>query len=476
MPIRPNRSGMIVLAALVILAACSPGTSTPASTPGLPTLTAIPSPTLTIHPTQNPAIGVDPAALRGLNLLVWHAFSGGADKVLTDQVAQFNATNQWGIVVTQVGYGDYPTLFDAVNSVIASGGTPDLVAALPEETLAWNAAGSVVDLTTYISDPTWGLGSGGAADFPAVFWAQDTVGGKQLGVPAERSARFLFYNTTWAHELGFANPPKTAEEFNQQACAANAFFRTDADPTNDGYGGWIVDSNWQTIYSWLLAFGGGVVDGNGAYGFQTDPNLAALQFLKRLYDNKCAWLAVDPNNNKDISHGPYFDHFAKRLALFVSGDLSEVQSAKDSMALEKNTDDWTLLPYPGATGSALVTYGPSYSVLKSTPEKELAAWLFTRWLLLPENQSQWVNETGLFPLTYSVEDILGQYRNSSPQWNAAVGDLSVAQGVPQLASWRKVRYLLEDGVNVIFQTDLSLDKIPSTLAEMDSMAKEMGTP
>ena len=476
MPIRPHRSLAPALLALLILSACSPGTSTPAMTPGLPTLTGSPGPTLTIPPTPTSAISVDPAALRGLNLQVWHAFSGGAEKTFTDQVAQFNATNQWGIVVTQAGYGDYPTLFDAVNSSIASGGTPDLVAALPEETLAWNAAGSVVDLTPYLGDPTWGLGRGGVADFPAVFWAQDTLAGKQLGVPAERSARFLFYNTAWAHELGFANPPTTSDEFQQQACAANAFFRKDANPQNDGYGGWIVDSDWQSIYSWMLAFGGGVVDGNGSYGFQTDPNLAALQFLKGLYDNNCAWLASDPNNVKDISHGPYFDQFAKRLALFVTGDLAEVQAMKDAMSLAKNTDAWTLLPFPGTTGSVLVTYGPSYSVLKSTPEKELAAWLFTRWLLSPENQSQWVNETGLFPLTHSVEDTLGQYRSTSPQWDAAVGDLSLAQGVPQLASWRKVRYLLQDGMDVIFQVDLPLDQIPSKLAEMDSMAKELGNP
>ncbi len=235
-------------------------------------------------------------------------------------------------MVTQTGYGDYPSLFDAVNSAIESGGTPDLVAALPEQTLAWDASGSVVDLTPYLNDPTWGLGSGGAADFPSVFWAQDKVAGKQLGVPAQRSARFLFYNKTWAHELGFDNPPSTADEFRQQACAANASFRSDSDPQNDGYGGWIVDTDWQTIYSWMLAFGGGVVDANGSYGFQTDPNLAALQFLKGLYDDNCAWLAVDPTNPKDISHGPYFDQFAKRLALFVSGDLAEIPLAAESMS------------------------------------------------------------------------------------------------------------------------------------------------
>ena len=259
-----------------------------------------------------------------------------------------------------------------MNSAIGSGGgTPALVAALPEQTLTWNSSHSVVDLNPYLDDLVWGLGSSAVADFPPLFWMQDRMNGEQLGVPAQRSARFLFYNQTWAHELGFDAPPQTAAEFREQACAANASFKTDANPQNDGYGGWIVDTNWQTTYSWLLAFGGGVADGT-AYGFRTDPNLAALQFIKKLYDDHCAWLSTEETP---------FDAFAGRSALFVSGDLAEVSMAAESMSRLKNTDEWTLIPFPGTTGRVLVAYGPSYSVLKSTPEEQLAAWLFARWPL-----------------------------------------------------------------------------------------------
>ncbi len=446
----------ILLAALT-LSACAPVSPTLPATVGLPTVTATTESTPT--PTQPPAIGVDPAALRGVSLQVWHAFAGGAYGVFDEQVARFNASNEWGITVNQTDYGDYPTLFDAVNAALDSGsGTPDLVAALPEQTLAWNASASVVDLSPYLGDPVWGLGSDGVAAFPPVFWAQDTVDGKQLGVPAQRSARFLFYNQTWAHELGFNAPPATADEFRQQACAANASFRTDADLQNDGYGGWIVDTHWQTVYSWMLAFGGSVVDGS-AYTFTTDPNLAALQFVKGLFDDHCAWLSTEPTP---------FDSFARRSALFVSSDLAEVPMAAESMSRLGSADEWTLIPYPGTSGSVLVAYGPSYSVLKTTSDKQLAAWLFVRWLLSPENQAQWVDATGLLPLLPSAQDMA-----VSPQWTAAVGDLSLAQGVPQLASWRKVRYVLEDGTKVIFQTNTPIDQIPSVLTEMDAMAEEI---
>jgi multiple sugar transport system substrate-binding protein len=455
----------LLLLAVLIFSACGPVTPVPSATLNLPTATGtaspVPTSTLTPSATPLPPIDVDPASLRGLNIQVWDAFAGSASDLFISQAAQFNATNEWGIVVTLSNQGDYTSLFEQMNAALDAGQTPDLVATLPEQVLAWDAHAAVVNLNPYLGDHQWGLSADASVDIPSVFLAQDNVNGRQLGVPAQRSARYLFYNQTWAHELGFDSPPATADEFRKQACAANVSFLKDKDLTNDGKGGWVVDTSWQTIYSWMLAFGGGVSDGSD-YGFRTDPNLAALQFIKRLSDSHCAWPSETP-----------YDSFASRTALFISADLAELPAELDSMKLLKNSDEWTLIPFPGPQGSVVIAYGPSYSVLKSTPEKQLAAWLFARWLLSPESQSQWVEKTGLLPLRTALLDMIGPYRLAVPQWDAAVVTLSQAQDVPQLASWRKVHYVLEDGMTVLFQTNLSADKLPSVLEEMDSMAQEL---
>ncbi len=479
---RLTRLLALSLLAVLLASACGPASPMPGTTLDIQAVTdtSIPAPTLmskstsastpspttesspTFPPAPLPSLNVDPALLRSLNIQIWNAFSGPAYDLFAAQVAQFNAGNEWGIHASPTGYGDYASLFDAINTTLDSGQTPDLVAALPEQILAWDATGAVVDLNPYLSGSQWALAADARADFPPVFWAQDNVNGKQLALPAQRSARFIFYNQTWAHELGYNSPPATAEDFRQQACAANASFRTDADPQNDGYGGWIVDTDWQTTYTWLLAFGGGVTAGS-AYAFRTDQNLVGLQFVKNLFDNHCAWLSTESTP---------FDSFARRSALFVSADLAGLPSEMESMSRLKNSDEWTVIPFPGSQGSALVVYGPSYSVFKSTPEKQLAAWLFARWLLSPENQSQWVEATGLFPLRNSVLGMIQPYRQALPQWEAAAGYLSLAQGVPQLASWRKLRYALQDGMTVLFQVNLPVDKIPNVLDEMDSLARE----
>jgi multiple sugar transport system substrate-binding protein len=461
---RLTRLLALFLLACLILPAC--GLATPPG--GTLTLEAVtgtstPAPSRTASPMPPPTLGVEAASLRGLSLQVWQAFAGPAAGLFTRQVAQFNAGNEWGILISPTGYGDYAGLFEAVNTALDSGQPPDLVAALPEQALAWDTNGAVVDLNPYLGDPQWGLQPDAMADIPSAFLTQDAIKGKQLGFPAQRSARILYYNRTWARELGFNNPPATAEDFRRQACAANANYHTDTDPTNDGYGGWIVKTDWQTTYSWLLALGGGVVHGS-AYAFNTGQNLAALQFLKGLFDSHCAWLSTEPTP---------FDSFARRSALFISADLAGLPAETESMSRLKNPDEWTVIPFPGSQGNVLAAYGPSYTILKSTPAKQLAAWLFARWLLSPESQSQWVEATGLFPLRSSVLGMIQPYRQASPQWDAAVGYLSLAQGVPQLASWSKARYLLEDGLAVLFQNNLPVDKIPAVLEEMDSMAEEV---
>lgn len=448
---------------LALLCACGGLSPVNPQTPGPTAATATTGAVLSTATAQPTLQQIDPSSLRGIKLQIWDAFTGPSAAAFANQVALFNTTNSWGILVYPTDYSNYPALFDAIATSIAASGKPDLVAALPDQVLAWDAAGVVVDLNPYVSDPDWGLKSTEIADIPAVFWAQDSVGGRRVGVPAQRSTDLLFYNKTWAHELGFSHPPATADEFRQQACAANASSRAGTDRQKYGYGGWVVDTTWPTVLAWMTAYGGGVA-GNGSYHFQSSQNLAALQFLKKLYDDHCAWISTEATP---------FDAFAQRLALFVSGDLAEVSLAQESMARLKNNDEWTVLPYPGGNSSALITYGPSYALLASNPVNQLAAWLFLRWTLSPDSQVNWVRSAWSLPLRNAVMDSLGSGRSGQPQWEAAAQALPFLVGTPELASWQKVSYVLEDGSQSIFRTNMPSAQIGSVLDQMDALAQEL---
>jgi len=442
-----------------ILAACGPIPATEIPAPTSTTEAVTPGTQEPVS-TSAPAIPVQADALKGIKVHIWHAYMGAAADAFTSQLMAFNSTNEWEIAVYQTAYAGFPELQEAVDASLLGGQPPDLVVLFPEQALAIQS--SLVDLNLYVHEAQWGMSAADLADIPAVFWMQDEAEGFRLGVPAQRTARLMAYNQTWASELGFDALPLTADEFRQQACAANNSKRLDADLGNDGYGGWIIDADPYTVLSWFLAFGGKIVDGD-AYQFMSEENLAALTYTKSLYETNCAYLSTEPN--------PYLS-FANRSGLFATVNLGELGMLAEMLSLAGNRDDWTVLPFPGDE-SALVTFGSSYSLMESTDAEQLAAWLFIRWLLSPENQAEWARATGLFPLRISSFDPLADYRTTHPQWGAAVDLIPLARGVPQRASWLKVRYVLGDGLSYLFRMNTPIENLESILDEMDRLAQEL---
>ncbi len=457
---------VIVLTFVLLLLSACQTTGTPAPTPTRTRRpTATPSPTSTPPVTPTSALGISPDALRGVTIVVWHPWFGAEASLFETQVADFNADNPWGITVRAEAKGNYTQIFYGVSAAIVGleEERPDVVIALPEHALAWDADGGIVDLAPYIYDPVYGLDAAGRMDFPAIFWEQDLIGDRRLGMPAQRNGRFLFYNRTWARELGFDAPPTTADEFREQSCAANRFMRQDDDPQNDGQGGWIVDTHPMTVYAWLLAFGGGPLQ-DGNYRFLTPDNIAAFTFLRQLAEDNCAWVSSEP-----MPYAP----FAARKALFATGDLGDLPDQMRAFAQEGNADEWTVIPFPDAGEGVVPIYGSSYIVLKSGAERQLAAWLFVRWVLSPENQAQWVQSTGLFPLRASSMARLTAYRADHPQWEVAVSLLPGGRLQPQLASWRTVRYALGDALMYVFRQGVGSGQISAVLAQMDSLVADI---
>jgi ABC-type glycerol-3-phosphate transport system substrate-binding protein len=184
-------------------------------------------------------------------------------------------------------------------------------------------------------------------------------------------------------------------------------------------------------------------------------------------------MTTDPENPFALNPGPFYEQFSHRSALFITGDLTEAAALSATLTRLGSTDEWTMIPFPGPEAQAVTVYGPSYTLLESTPERQLAAWLFVRWLLSAENQAKWVETTGTLPLRTATLDLLADYRSAHPQWDAAVQSLPLAQGVPQRADWRTVRYVLADGTLSIFRMDVKIADIPNVLAEMDATAEEL---
>lgn len=465
---RPHQACTALLLLLFILSACAPptpfvpGTSTPPSgkTPGsIATVTDTPAP-------AGSSLEVEAESLRGTRVNVWHPWFGAEASLFQSQVAQFNTENQWGIIISAESQGNYSELFLQTATAVAGSTYPQIAVGMPEYALEWQE--HVVDLTPYIGDPLYGMSPSELSDFPAVIWDQDEVDGERFGVPAQRTARFILYNQSWARDLGFESPPATASEFEQQACAAHKALGSDADPNNDALGGWLVDTNAMTPLSWMSAFGGGVQE-EGGYRFLSPGNIAAFRFVKILQQKNCAWVA-----SPDL---PVPDRFAARQALFATASLEDFPEQRRAFSAANNPDEWTVLKFPGDQGDGLVVYGSSFMMFESDAATRLASWLFMRWMLSPEVQTRWVQSTGLFPLRSSMMQMLGDYPASHPQWAQAVQLLSDGETTPMLASWRVVRVMLADGFRDMFDTirhpDLTDGQVPLILKQMDDTAEDL---
>ncbi len=470
----PRSACIAILLTLFLVSACAPSAVPPAGStitplPGLPPGMPSDTPATVQAQTLVPAVSslnVNKEALRGVKVTVWHPWFGAEASLFEAQAAQFNSENEWGIIVDPEGKGNYSELFLQTDAALESDALPQIVIAFPEHALAWQE--HVVDLKPYVSDPAYGWDPFEISDFPTVVWNQDEVGDKRYGVPAQRTARFLLYNQTWGRELGFASPPATSAEFEQQACAAHRALALDADPNNDALGGWLIDTQAMTPLSWMIAFGGRVDEGGG-YRFLSPGNIAAFRFVKVLQQKHCAWVP-----SPDLSA---FDRFARRQALFATAGLEDLPDQARAFSSANSADEWTVMKFPGEERQALVVYGSSYIVLESDDVTQLASWLFIRWLLSAENQARWVQSTGLFPLRDSTMELLAEYSASHPQWMEAVRLVPEGETTPQLASWRLVRVMLEDGFRDMFDTirhpDLTEGQVPLILRQMDETAADL---
>ncbi len=433
---------------------------------GSPSITTTPLATSVGVKTQKPTPNVDAAsglgvseeALHGVQIDVWHPWYGVEASLFQSMVEDFNGTNQWGIKVNASGHVNFSNLYEDVTTSLPTENRPDLVIALPEQALGWNNEGETVEMGPYIEDPLYGLDT---SDFPVVFWDQDNVGEQRTAVPAQRTARVLLWNETWAGELGFDSPPKSPNQFRQQSCRAHQSMALDTTPNNDGKGGWIVDSEPMTAYAWLLAFEGGVLEGND-YRFLTPNNIEAFTFLKKLVEDGCVWQV---NTSNPITE------FATRQALFISASLEDFPALTRAFAAANSTDKWTVIPYPGNNSQAVVIYGSSYVMLESSPEEQLASWIFIRWMLEPEQDARLVEATHLFPLHASTVDLLSAYQSSHPQWAEAVKLIPLGELTPQLASWRTVKVMVGDAFNdMLRRAELKSGQVAKVLAQMQDTA------
>lgn len=412
-------------------------------------------------------LGVTASNLKDTSVEYWHVWTGQAGRLMAEMVDEFNRTNPWDVRVEATYVGNFDALNQQVLTAIQEGETPDLAVAFDYQASNWDAQEDItVGLEDYIHDPLWGWDEAEQADYLPVLWGQEDDEDKIIGFPIHRSGEMLYYNTSWAEELGFRTPPATVAQFRTQACAAARANQQDDDPQNDNTGGWIISTDPSTVTGWLYASGSPITrpDGNG-YRLNTPEVEKTLRFLRELYEQGCAWLPEERHPE---------EAFARREGLFSAGSVLGIPFQQTAMSSSGSSDEWTVIPFPASGGEpAISIYGPSLVVLKSTPEKQLASWLLIQWLSSPGNQARWAQTTAAYPLRASALEQLQENTGLAPQWYTATDLLEYAHPEPNLRSWETVRWALSDAATQLFRWYFTLEQLPDTIKLLDQTAAEL---
>ena len=411
--------------------------------------------------TEGDLAGVDPS---GQAIVWWHNHTGSREEGLVALLEEFNQGNPCGITIEAQSQGSYNDIRDKVNASISAGELPAvLVVGYQNDQAFYQLNQALVDLNTYVNDPTWGFSAEEQADFYESFFNQSihvAFDNQRLGFPPNRSMEVMYYNQTLLEELGYDGPPTTPDEFKEMACAAHA-----ADPDNKGY---LLRDDASATAAWTYAFGGDILteDGTG-YVLNSQPTVDALTLLKSMYDEGCAGFLDDPEGFTNAE-------FAARRALFAQGSSSgipffagDVATVAEEAGAEP--DVWGVAAIPHTTPDPVQNvYGGDIMITVTTPEQQLAAWNFIKWFTSPEIQAKWDQLSGYFPTRASTLDFLGDYLSENTQWAQAVEMLPFAYYEPQLISYQGARDGLEEAFNAIIQGA----DIQATLDEVNTAANE----
>lgn len=194
----------------------------------------------------------DRLELKGTQISYWYQHSQGRETALKKMIDRFNSTNPWGISVKGEYAGGYADIANKMTAAIAGGSTPDLVVAYQNNAATYELSEALVDLTPYVADARFGLSKAELADFFPGMLEQDLnpqFGGKRLGWPPNRSIEVLYYNADWLKALGVAAPPRTWEEFYEDAKKAT-------DPAKGTYG-CAISLDASNLFAQVISRGGG---------------------------------------------------------------------------------------------------------------------------------------------------------------------------------------------------------------------------
>ncbi|MGB1890186.1 MAG: extracellular solute-binding protein [Candidatus Latescibacterota bacterium] len=379
----------------------------------------------------------------GQQVTFWYQHTRERETALQELIAEYNENNEHGIVVKGEYAGAYSDIYNKMVVGIQGDALPSLVVAYQNQAMAYYRDGGIVDIAPYMNSPKWGLSADEKSDFIQSFLEQDFIGGAQVGFPPNRSLEVFYYNVDWLRELGFDSPPRTWDEFAQMCRLArdNPFSRSE---DKDRSLGFLIEAEASRLASLVFTRGGDLVDETSSrYTIETPAMRGALSMLRGLMEDGSIELMGEEYGDQR--------EFAAGQVLFILRSSSGLPFV--TSAVEDGLDfTWTVTYPPNEVEEPIINvYGASVSLCKTTPQQQLAAWLFIKWFTEPAQQARWVRASNYFPVRRSTASELGDYFEENARYKAAFELLDFGKSEPTLSGYQQVRRVLQEAMVEIIE-------------------------
>lgn len=187
-----------------------------------------------------------------------------------------------------------------------------------------------------------------------------------------------------------------------------------------------------------------------------------MEFLQDLFESGCAAIPAE-------AYGDQTD-FGNGTLLFTvssSSGLPYYKSAVDSGA----GHEWSVAALPNTGVIKQNVYGASVGIPKSTPERELAAWIWLKYYTSPGPQSEWAKFSMYFPTRMSVAEDMTAFFMANPPYKTAFDLLEYGAFEPPVPGYDFIRDEIELTMAALME-DTTLD-VTEELNKLNDIANEI---
>lgn len=350
-------------------------------------------------------------------------FGTNIQTVIQDLIDSFNEEYP-NVTITLDVIGGYDPMKTATINDIAGGVAPTMTVGYPDHFAEYLITESIIPLDPFIEsdDPVIGYTDAEINDFLPGYLQESTQfdqEGSIMGLPFNKSTEALYYNKNFFDEFNLTVPTTWAEvesvatQINTiVAGLENGQYSWMGDiKTNYDAGKFLplmYDSTGNLFTTAIHQFGGeytksiyragGVTDvQNGLLKFQEDAKAKeALTFMQDLAKAKLM-------NVPEAWEGSYGSNF------FINSQIiMNIGSTAGSSYYNDSIAEWEVapIPYYDAEHKFVIQQGTNVCIFSQASDLEkLAAWLFVKHCLTPENTADFAIRTGYMPVRASAYEL-----------------------------------------------------------------------